>query len=401
MARILGIGNLVLDIILSMETFPPEDSELRAQSRTFSIGGNVANTLYVLNQLDHETSIVSSIGMDSESKQLLKGLEQRKIHSEHVQRHIQGQTPTSYVIRNQKTGSRTISHFRDLPETSFDFFAKIEIENYDWLHFEARNMEHLPGMLNIAKTFLDGQPISLEVEKAREGVEALFPQVNLIIFSHHYAKQKGFESGQSLLMQMKSLAPQTHMVCTWGEQGAWYLNAGENEIHHSPSTKVDQIVDTLGAGDTFNAGLIDALLQEPSLKNAVESASKLAARKCQQLGFDNVTQVIETEKPLANIKTLSTTKATIVKHPKFPQNLVLIKYEDTAKAYLNNCPHQDVPLNEAYKIDINPFEKTMKCSVHDAFFTIAEGICVEGPCLNDELEPIELRIDQKGDIYLT
>jgi ketohexokinase len=80
--------------------------------------------------------------------------------------------------------------------------------------------------------------------------------------------------------------------------------------------------------------------------------------------------------------------------------VVLIKFEDSIKAYLNNCPHQNVPLDEAYKIDVNPFEKTMKCSVHDAFFNIEDGVCVEGPCWDEALEALEIKIDANGDIYL-
>jgi ketohexokinase len=77
-----------------------------------------------------------------------------------------------------------------------------------------------------------------------------------------------------------------------------------------------------------------------------------------------------------------------------------MKFDSEVKAYENNCPHQDVPLNEAYKVDVNPFEKTIKCSVHDAWFTIEEGVYVEDPCLDDELVPVNIEIDEKGDIYL-
>jgi ketohexokinase len=59
-----------------------------------------------------------------------------------------------------------------------------------------------------------------------------------------------------------------------------------------------------------------------------------------------------------------------------------------------------VPLNEAYKIDVNPFEKTLKCSVHDAYFNIDDGLCVEGPCWNESLTPVAVKLDENGDIFL-
>ena len=399
MAKILGIGNAVLDIVLTVPHTPDEDEELRAQKRTVQVGGNVANTLYVLNQLGHETAISATLGGDQEAKQLLDGLKHRKIETQHLQRFIQGRTPTSYITLEPQNGHRTIVHYRDLPELGFEHFAKIEIEDYDWLHFEARNTENLKGMLNIAKTFLTHQPISLEVEKDRPGIEALLPQANLIIFSHHYAKEKGFSDGVSLLKEMKTQLPQTTLICTWGTDGVWYCSPN-HDIQHHPATNIPHAIDTLGAGDTFNAGLIDALLQKQSLNQAIQKASDLAARKCQQQGFDNLLSPLQVEKPLANIKQLSHAKTLVVPHELYRGGIILIKYEDGVKAYENNCPHQDVPLNEAYKVDVNPFDKTMKCSVHDAYFQVEDGYCIDGPCMGDELAQIPIRIAENGDIFL-
>jgi len=399
MAKILGIGNVVLDIILQTPHFPHEDEELRAESQRYEVGGNVCNSLYVLQQLGHDTTIMATLAADTAAKQLLQGLKAKQISTDHIQRFIKGQTPISYVLQSRQTGSRTITHFRDLEELSFDYFAKAEIEQYDWLHFEGRNIENLSGMLKIARTFLTHQPISLEVEKAREGIEALFPLANVLFFSHHYARQKGYQSAEVLIKSVQSLAPKSQLICTWGTEGAWYQSAG-GQIQHQPAITIDHTIDTLGAGDTFNAGVIDALINQQPLNEPILSASALAARKCQQQGLDNLMSTPPAKRPLANVKQLNNSKATIVPCDALPHSVILIRYQEDIKAYQNNCPHQDVPLDEAYKIDINPFEKTMKCSVHDAFFTIKEGICVEGPCLQDALTPVPIKVDAKGDIFL-
>lgn len=398
MAKILGIGNTVLDIVLKIPHALHDDEELRASQRHVQVGGNVSNSLYVLNQLGHETAICTTLGGDAEAKQLMNGLKQRQIDTSLVQRFIKGRTPTSYVTLNAENGHRAIVHFRDLPELSFDHFAKTEIENYDWLHFEGRNIDNLKGMLNIAKTFLTHQPISLEVEKPRDGIEALLPQANVIFFSHHYASAKGFENGETLLKTMQAQLPNSRLICTWGIQGAWFCEAG-GSIEHVAAEQVSPIVDTLGAGDTFNAAVIHHLINGESLKSAVQKASKLAAQKCLQHGLDDLMQGVNTLKPIANIRQLSNAKTLVVEAENLGKSVVLIKYEDGVKAYINNCPHQDVPLNEAYKIDVNPFEKTMKCSVHDAFFRIEDGVCIEGPCWDEALEAVEIRVEDNGDIY--
>jgi ketohexokinase len=399
MAKILGIGNLVLDLILDVTRYPQEDDEMRALTRRFQCGGNVANSLYVLSQLGHQTAIVTTLAVDDASKQLKQTLQQRGIDTQYIQRFIKGATPTSYIQIAQNNGSRTITHFRQLPEVEFDHFAKIEIEDFDWLHFEGRNLDALEGMLNIAKTFLTHQPISLEVEKPREGIEALFGLANVLFFSQKYIQAKGFDSAETWLEHIKKHHAHAHIICTWGEQGAWYCSAG-GSIEHQPAENIKPL-DTLGAGDTFNAGVIDALIQGQSLQQAVQQASRLAARKCQQVGFDDLLSPLQTRKPIANVKHITSARATVVPAPGLKHKVVLIKHHDEIKAYENNCPHQDVPLDEAYKIDINPFEMTMKCSVHDAFFRIEDGVCIEGPCWRDELKTVAIEIDeQTGHIYL-
>lgn len=399
MAKILGIGNAVLDVVLKVAHAVHDDEEIRAHQRYQQVGGNVSNSLYVLSQLGHQTALCATAGGDAEAKQLISGLKERDINTEHLQRFIKGRTPTSYVTLNAQNGHRAIVHYRDLPELNFEHFAKIEIEAYDWLHFEGRNVENLQGMLNIAKTFLSHQPISLEVEKPREGLEPLLPQANLLFFSHHYASAKGFEDGQSLLKHMQPQLPNSHLICTWGDQGAWYCSAG-GTIEHVPAHPVDTVIDTLGAGDTFNAAVIHHLISGDYLAEAVRQASVLAAKKCAQQGLDNLLKERPPSEPLANIKQITNAKTTVVKDKQSGKSVVLIKFEDSVKAYLNNCPHQNVPLDEAYKIDVNPFEKTMKCSVHDAFFNIEDGVCVEGPCWDEALEALEIKIDANGDIYL-
>ncbi len=74
------------------------------------------------------------------------------------------------------------------------------------------------------------------------------------------------------------------MLCTWGEQGAWCLQR-DGHLIHAPAVAVSRVVDTVGAGDTFVAGMIHARLHESSWPAALAAANRLAARKCAQVGF--------------------------------------------------------------------------------------------------------------------
>jgi len=58
-------------------------------------------------------------------------------------------------------------------------------------------------------------------------------------------------------------------------------------------------------------------------------------------------------------------------------------------AYLNLCPHLDVPL-DAGSPDFAPRRGHLICRTHGARFRTLDGHCVWGPCQGEALERLEL-----------
>ncbi|MBI1194253.1 MAG: ketohexokinase [Gammaproteobacteria bacterium] len=284
MARILAVGIATLDIVCQLDTYPPEDAKLRANDRRITRGGNAANTLCVLGQLGHDCCWAGTVASDPAAADVLADLEYHGIDTSACRKYPLGCTPTSYVWRCLDTGSRTIVHYRDLPEYDSADFERIPLAGFDWLHFEGRNVEETARMMAHAAATRPDLPRSLEVEKYRPGIEALFEEATVLVFSRDYAGHAGFSSPEALVAAFGTRCPGASVVCTWGDQGAWGCAFGERPFH-IPAFTPERIVDTLGAGDTFNAGLIDGLVGGRTLTDAVTQACRLAGRKCGQEGF--------------------------------------------------------------------------------------------------------------------
>lgn len=73
------------------------------------------------------------------------------------------------------------------------------------------------------------------------------------------------------------------VVLKTGADGAWYKTA-EGEQGIVAPVKVDKVVDTVGAGDGFAAGVISALLEGRTLHQAVTRGNKIGALAIQAQG---------------------------------------------------------------------------------------------------------------------
>ena len=139
-------------------------------------------------------------------------------------------------------------------------------------------------MLDYVDTMHPEIPVSLEIEKQRDDIEQLFNYPDVLIFSRVFVEQSGYHEPTPFLVEMRKLYQARHLVCAWGDQGAYAIDEEGTSIH-SPAHPVSPVVETLGAGDTFNAALINAFIQQEPLDAALYQACELAAYKCGVMGL--------------------------------------------------------------------------------------------------------------------
>lgn len=141
--------------ILSVPHFPQEDSKLRATNLQIRRGGNCPNSLEVLQQLfqvgDYiKQYLVSCLPQQSSAAtaRILSSFNQdgaSNISFEYcIYRQDSTEPASSYIIRGEKTGSRTIVNYNDLLEMTLEEFSKVTAnfssDQDTWWHFE---VDHL------------------------------------------------------------------------------------------------------------------------------------------------------------------------------------------------------------------------------------------------------------------
>jgi ketohexokinase len=282
MARILLVGTATLDLVFELDHFPGPDEEMRARSLRTCRGGNAANTAVVLARLGHEVEFFGALADAAETAVIERDFQAHGVTYDHCPR-LPGRPPTSSIYLSG--ANRSIVHYRDLPELAFEHFHAIDPAAYDFVHFECRNVAVIEQVLHAFRTQAPGIRLSLELEKPRAGMEALYALPDVLICSRGFAEHHQFAEPAAFLEWLRGKSPQASLVLGWGEAGA-YGGASGGSVCHVLAMRPNMVVDTLGAGDTFNAGLLDKLAGGCSLEEALSHAAELAARKCAVHGFN-------------------------------------------------------------------------------------------------------------------
>nr|CAG8472440.1 3131_t:CDS:2 [Entrophospora candida] len=288
---IFAIGSAYEDTILYVDKFPPEDGKQRAQRVEKRRGGNSGNTLTVLSQFP-----------------LTRCHFMASMASKEASANNASHAPVAYIIHADSTGSRTIINYNSIDELIFDEFKhnfdKICTEEivedddkiipFNWIHFEGRNAEEEAKMIDYidTKEWRSKAMVSVEMEKPyRRNLEVLMHRADVLFFSKVFAEGKGYNDAGNFLQIMAPFCKNTaYLFCTWGSSGAMCYHNPTQMLYNSSAFPIPNIVDSVGAGDTFIAGVIYGLTQELSPDVCLKFACELAGRKCAQIGFNKVVE---------------------------------------------------------------------------------------------------------------
>ncbi|RAL12057.1 ketohexokinase [Aspergillus homomorphus CBS 101889] len=310
---LVAIGACYLDTILTIPHYPGEDEKLRASNISRRRGGNCPNTLEVLQQLAAHGSSSAPISLNlvavlparsSVASRQVQAAFEPHVRMDHcIYREELTEPASSYIFKSQASGSRTIVNYNELPEMTVVEFVEIAGRlgpTASWFHFEGRIPEVTLSCIRYLRKHFPSMRISVEVEKpGRPGLQELAEEADVVFYSKSWAQGNGYQSAEQCVQEQSSLAKKASLLCcTWGEYGAVALSTAVKELIHQPAyTAADfKVVDTIGAGDSFNAGMLYALLcrgNEWSLPQKLSFANRVAGMKVSQEGFAGLHRALE------------------------------------------------------------------------------------------------------------
>lgn len=309
--RVLFVGLVCVDLFQVLRTYPTEDLGHRCTDSYWQRGGNASNSATVFSMLGGNAEFFGTLSNDRELSFIENDFKECDVKFHHSLVIPGTSCPISVVIISQESRSRTVLHTnKNLPELTVDHFKqKIDLNSlqYGWIHFEGRdNAFEIGNMIRyilyynetMKKKDSNFKPIiiSLEAEKLRLRPEmdkhSLWQLPDVLFISKDFAQSDGFESmTDAVAGYFPKLKEDATLVCAWGEQGAAAVSS-KTGVVVSPAFPPCSVIDTCGAGDTFNAAVVFGLSSNKSLNEAISFACKVAGLKCGIQGYSGLKHLV-------------------------------------------------------------------------------------------------------------
>ena len=310
MKKILGVGTALVDVICRVEDNIISDLNLSKGSMTLieesqiqnirsnftnpliTSGGSVCNTVHELNFGSHEASFYGKVSDDEYGNAFIQDLEKANISFKGVSR--KSDLPTGCCnILVSPDGERTMAtHIGIGSQLQPDDVSEDVLDNIDHMYMESYLWDHeltkktLKKFGDIARSKNIEISLSLSdpfcVDRHRDELNN-FIKENVDLVFCNFDEAKMFSQSETMADVSSFFKDYgKKIVMTSGAEGAYFFY--NDDVSHQPSKKIENVIDTTGAGDNFAAGFLDFYLSGKSVDEALINGNTRAVEVIQQLG---------------------------------------------------------------------------------------------------------------------
>jgi len=283
---IVGLGEVVLDWVAEIPHFPKPDEKIDALSENYFSGGVTANYVVAVARLGASCGFIGAVGDDAYGDFLITDFQNENVDTTLTLKKPGKKTPVNFIFVAK--GEKTIIQSPHMQTTKIDISDLNEeyIAKSKLLHTTMIHPKLTEKAIKIAKENDVKISIDLESQIAQRGWDNLKNiLLNVDILTPNKEGAKSITNSSTPEKAAKILIEKgiPLVIITMGDKGA--LITTKEFQREVPTFKVDNIIDTTGAGDTFNGAFSVAyLIKGWDLEKSCKYANAAASLKIQKLG---------------------------------------------------------------------------------------------------------------------
>ncbi|MBF0779833.1 MULTISPECIES: ribokinase [unclassified Granulicatella] len=256
------VGSLNIDLNVTLSHFPKQGETLLSQQFFYSYGGKGGNQAVAISRLNGDVRFIGAVGNDVYGKDYIHKLKREGIDIAGICCLEDVATGTAVVMLAQKDNAIIVTQGANglLSVEHVEKHAQHIIQSqYIVMQFEVRD-DVIEYVLQLASQY--SIPVILNPAPFR-----VFPES----WVEHITYLTPNETEYEALCKSGITIPKEKLILTMGKQGVSYFDAEAQQVCQIEAPQV-HVVDTTGAGDTFNGALAHYLTQGYTLKQACSYA---------------------------------------------------------------------------------------------------------------------------------
>lgn len=280
MNKIVVIGSINADLVFSSDIRPKAGETVLGSDFKVVPGGKGANQAVAASRLGSDVSMIGCIGDDDNGKFLLDNFRKNNVEISSIEFKENVPTGVANIVVAENDNSIIV-----VSGANNDMNKRIIDKNKDkileadivmlQLEIPLETVKYVVDYCynNNIKTILNPAPaIKLDNE--------IIDKVTFLTPNEHECKLiLGLDNTVDVVDIIKKYP--NKMLITLGEKGVMYYDGFEKIV--VPSFKVE-VVDTTGAGDTFNGAFASALSNGSSINSAIKFANKASSKSVTKFG---------------------------------------------------------------------------------------------------------------------
>lgn len=288
-AEIIGFGALNVDKLYSVANIAGKDEESFITAETDSPGGSAANTIVGLSRLGCSTSFIGKIAEDDDGDLIEYNLAINGVYANNLIYSETGSTGKclGFVDDNGERCLYIDPGVND--EIKIDEINPLNIMRCKIMHYTSfvgdsfKTQIELLEMLN-ENTILSFDPGMLYVQKGFDELKPILDRTDILLINESELRllcNNDKDSLKDLAIGFLELGIGTVVV----KQGAKGVFAMDNSTDCFVEAYKSDVVDTTGAGDSFNSGFLYSFLKGYDLEKSCKIGNWVASKSIEGFGM--------------------------------------------------------------------------------------------------------------------